>query len=95
MKLHQALATGKPIKRKKWEYWITPMSAGTITTEALFADDWEVKEEPRVVYMNEYQRAKDPAFGTVFGPVYFFQDKALEEPGDGYLGTRKFVEVIE
>lgn len=52
MTIMEAVATGLPIQRKGWGYWMD-LSKGSIcvSKEDLDADDWVVKKEPSRVYI--------------------------------------------
>lgn len=94
MKLHEALATGNPFRSKGWDAalpWVhiekmLDWDTKGFSKQDLLADDWEVKQEPRVIWVNVYENGFLHAHNTT--------EKASKELTSRGR-TIKFVEVIE
>lgn len=55
---------------------------------------WEEAREPRVIYINEWRSSKDNS--TSLGAQYESEEEAKQmRLGEGYVATRKFIEVLD
>lgn len=84
--IQEAIQSGRPYRRSKTSPFIKNYHPGNlIFSEAdVLATDWEIKVEPKVIWVNEYPD----------GSTYVHKS---EMSAISYIGgvTRKFVEVIE
>lgn len=74
MYLHEALKSGRPIRRKSCTpdadgtvgcSWIVPNSLSHYTAQAVLADDWEVKYEPVMITRTQFWEAVRAAYRQV------------------------------
>lgn len=68
MKLHQALATGLPFRRKEWGMWRSPTEGFDVNDDDVTEDDWEVLEPTvtisRTQFWNSYKETLEEASPT-------------------------------
>lgn len=95
MTIIEALKSGKPFKRNHWSCYYTKIGEAaynSFTVDDILANDWEIKTEPRIIWVNIYPGDK------IFNGVHAYNTK--QEADDGAdkstrIACKKFIEVIE
>lgn len=65
MNIIDAAKSGKPFKRKDWDFWNTENLIRHFSVEDILADDWVVKSELRKYYAWRNMNLDNRKYGTI------------------------------